>query len=176
MKKQISKYIITLLSFLFLATFISCNNESLEGNYKSPNINHKVKLQRAPKKASINCPNISPKFDFSLDNFLKVTNSDTKLDAEVKLINAENLTTITRVALVEKGTSLKLKNLPGKKYNLEVTYGNNYKVITENGNCIGTFKHNLQTEKESLSFDFRIIKTDIGVDVPSYEIDLSSND
>ena len=121
------------------------------------------------------CLNIVPEFDYSLDNFLKITNVGSNTEAVVKLIridnaNGEELT--YRIAYIQDGDVHQMKNIPAGKYYLKIAYGKDWRETTDNGNCYGKFVQNPQYEKGQDIVDFTPIKTSQGVDVPSYELSL----
>ena len=118
---------------------------------------------------------VDPKYDYNLDNFLNINNSNTTTDAVVKLIkihpNYEETT--TRIAFLEANQTYKMKNIPAGKYYLKIAYGNEWKEYSNSDLSLGRFQINPQYEKGEDIIDFTPIKLSSGIDVPSYELTLS---
>lgn len=121
------------------------------------------------------CLNIVPEFDYSMDNFLKITNDGSDTEAVVKLIKLDNQNgeEITyRIAFIKAGDIHEMKNIPGGKYYLKIAYGQEWKETNIDGNCTGKFTVNPQYEKGGDIVDFYPIKTAAGTEIPNYQLTL----
>jgi hypothetical protein len=68
----------------------------------------------------LECSNITPKNDMTLDNYLEIENASDG-DAVVKLIDASDK--CIRVAFIEQGKTYRMKNLPQGIYTTKVAFG-----------------------------------------------------
>ena len=70
---------------------------------------------------NIDCLNTEPKYDFSLDNSLKVYNSGV-YDMVLKLIDDKD-NVATRMIYIKKGTTHEIKNIPQGIYTIKEAHG-----------------------------------------------------
>ena len=120
------------------------------------------------------CLNITPKYDYKLDNYLEVKVSD-KTEAVVKLIkvgDSPDEEVCYRVAYVNRGDTHLMKNIPAGKYYLKIAYGIDWKQLTVNGNCQGRFVNNALYKEGGSILNFTPVRLAQGMDTPSFELSL----
>ncbi len=120
------------------------------------------------------CPNQNAKYDYKLDNYLRVTVGKSA-DAIIEIISQENSKNI-RTAHIKSDQVYFVRNIPEGKYKLHITYGEGYTEKTVDGVCKGYFKNEKLTETGNDVLDFTLVKTDKGMNVPSYNITLDLTD
>lgn len=124
------------------------------------------------------CENILPKYDFDIDNFLRiVVGSGT--DVVVKLMKIGNYgDECIRIVFVRGNDTYEIKNIPEGNYYLKLAYGQDYRQKVEGNRCYVKFIKNAQYEKGTEILDFNLVKLPnerIGNsiyeswDVPSFE-------
>ena len=130
-----------------------------------------------PKKhdtgATPECFNIIPKYDYEIDNMLRVrVGSNT--DVAIKLMNqvAGTRDVCIRIVYINSGDTYEIKNIPEGIYYLKIAYGVDWRQSVEHGQCIGKFvKHALyEIGEEQLDYNLK----DMGeyYSVPYFELDL----
>jgi hypothetical protein len=127
------------------------------------------------------CENVSPKYDYSLDNYLKV-NVGSSTDVVIKVMNVSYQDNVCiRIIYVRGGDSFLIKNIPEGKYYLKIAYGKDYRKKIIDNKCYVKFMKNAIYEKGTDILDFyKIAKPDEVVgnsvyknwEVPSYELSL----
>ncbi|MDH5474860.1 MAG: SH3 domain-containing protein [Cyclobacteriaceae bacterium] len=118
------------------------------------------------------CEDFTEQYDQKLNNYLQV-NAGADRDLVIKLIkHSSSNDDCIRSIYVEAGGEVKIRNIPEGKYYVKVAYGNNWKIDTINGICYGKFDSNAIYEKGADLFDFNIVKTEKGHQVPSYQLTL----
>lgn len=131
---------------------------------------------------SPDCVNITPKYDYSLDNFLKVV-VGSNTDVVIKLMNVKKRAEdkCIRAVYVRSGETYKIKNIPEGKYYLKIAYGKDYRQQIVEDKCYMKFIKNALYEKGTRILDFNKVQkpnTKIGNniyenwDVPSFELSL----
>lgn len=98
------------------------------------------------------CFIFTPRYDYSLDNYLKVS-IGSHTDVVIKLINLKTNKCI-RCVYISSGDDYYIKNIPQGKYFIKVTYGKDWKQKTVNGISIGKFTKNRLYKKGSQILDF----------------------
>ena len=117
------------------------------------------------------CIKCIPKYDFTLDNFLRVSISD-NTDVIIKLHNYNNDECI-RCVYIKAGSKYDIKNIPQGIYKIKIAYGKNWAVKMEkNYLCEGKFLENAYYKEGENLLDFNIVYNDYEMQVPSYEINL----
>jgi len=120
------------------------------------------------------CLNISPKFDYNLDNYLKVDVSE-NTEAVVKLIKVgdnPSQEVCYRIAYVKSGDTHLIKNIPAGKYYLKIAYGNDWRERTVGGQCYGRFVQKALYKVGDQILNFTPVRLAQGMDVPSFELSL----
>ncbi len=122
----------------------------------------------------LECLNISPQYDYKLDNYLKIDVSQ-NTEAVVKLIKvgdnpSEEL--CYRLAYIQSGDTYHMKNIPSGKYYLKIAYGEEWKQRTVNGKCIGRFVRKALYKMGDQILNFTPVRLAQGMDVPSFELSL----
>ena len=123
---------------------------------------------------ALECLNISPQFDYKLDNYLKIIVSE-NTEAVVKLIKvADNPADeiCYRLAYIQKGDDFSMKSIPAGKYYLKIAYGEEWKQRTVNGKCIGRFVKKALYKVGGQILNFTPVRLAEGMDVPSFDLTL----
>lgn len=142
------------------------------GYIQGPTLNQtEFWTKKIDKSASFaNCENITPKYDYDLNNFLELQ-VGTNTDAVVKLMKVDGSDEICyRIAHLLAGSVFKIRNIPQGKFYLKIAYGSKWKQGVINGICYGKFTMNPVYERGSEVFDFSVVKTEKGYQVPSYSV------
>ncbi len=123
----------------------------------------------------IECLNISPQYDYKLDNYLKIDVSE-KTEAVVKLIKVGNNPSeeiCYRIAYIQSGDTYLMKNIPAGKYYLKIAYGEEWKQqTTADGKCIGRFVKKALYKMGDKILNYNPVRLAQGMDVPSFELSL----
>lgn len=126
------------------------------------------------------CENIIPRFDYKLDNYLKVDVNKTT-DVIVKLMKIGINDECIRIFYVRGGEYFETKNIPEGEYYLKIAYGRDIRQKIDNNQCYIKFMKNAIYQIGTETFDFNKVKLPnkrIGNniyenwDIPSYEISL----
>jgi hypothetical protein len=97
--------------------------------------------------ATPECENVTPKYDYTLDNYLKI-NVGSNTDVVVKLMKMGTYgDECIRIVYVRSNESFNIKNIPEGKYYLKIAYGKDYRQKIEEGKCVVKFVKNAQYEK-----------------------------
>lgn len=113
-------------------------------------------------------------FDYKLDNYLKV-NVGKNTEVVVKLVKmgktpAEDKT--VRVNYIKSNTTHFFRNIPEGEYYCVIAYGKDWRENVEAGKVVGTFTKNALYEKGQDILNFNAIKTEKGINIPSYTLSL----
>lgn len=105
------------------------------------------------------CENVIPKYDFELDNYLRV-NIGSNTDVVVKLMemNGSGSDECIRIVYVRSNESYEIKNVPEGKYYLKIAYGKDYRQKIVDNQCVVKFIKNAQYEKGDNILDFNKVK------------------
>ncbi|MFD2565083.1 SH3 domain-containing protein [Aquimarina rubra] len=119
--------------------------------------------------------NFKGKFEYKLDNYLKVEVGK-NTDVVVKLVKmgktAKDDETV-RIVYINSNQTQFIRNIPEGEYYCVIAYGKEWKESpSKNGKKQGTFTKNPLYEKGQDILDFNTIKTDDGINVPSYSLSL----
>lgn len=119
------------------------------------------------------CENVSPQFDRSIDNMLRVkVGSNT--DVVVKLMRMGSYgDECIRIIYARAGDTYEMKNIPEGKYYLKLAYGKDYRQRVENGYCKVRFAKNALYKKGKDILDFNKRYYAGGWEEPSYELILN---
>lgn len=132
-----------------------------------------------PTGKTPDCENITPKYNYELDNYLKI-NVSYSTDVVIKLMQINNYEDeCIRIVYIRGGENYSIKNIPEGKYYLKIAYGKDYRSKIINNECYVKFVKNAQYEKGTQILDYNKIKepdSKIGNSnyenwsVPSYEL------
>ena len=121
------------------------------------------------------CENIIPKFDYKMDNYLKVT-VGSNTDVVIKLMkkqNDYNEDICIRIIYIRKDEIYYLRNVPEGIYYLKIAYGKDWRQKIVDNQCYGKFMRNAQYEIGSNKLDFNIDVRDNGERfLPYFELSL----
>ncbi|RKN34956.1 hypothetical protein D7035_04055 [Aquimarina sp. AD1] len=166
------KYLLLIPVITGILTYTSCKDDGtsksedatmVEG--ESTDINKKIATSNQPS-----CLNKGSKYDYTLDNYLKITNGK-NADIIAKIVS---LTTneIIRTAIVYKSQTHLVRNIPQGTYRIDAVYGNQYKEEEKDGYCSGSFATEFISETGEDVLDYNIIINEKGKNVPSYSLAL----
>jgi hypothetical protein len=134
-----------------------------------------------PSGATTECENVTPKYDYKVDNYLKI-NVGSGTDVVVKLMKKGSYEDeCIRIVYVRSSDSYVIRNIPGGLYYLKIAYGKDYRQKIVDNQCYAKFMQNAQYEKGVEILDFNKIKQPdkrIGNEiyenwsVPSFELSL----
>jgi hypothetical protein len=116
------------------------------------------------------CYNFSPKYDNSIDNYLKI-NVGSGTDIVAKLMNSNSGICI-RYIFINRLSSFTIRNIPEGNYYLKLAYGKGWLSKVENAQCVGRFLRDPMYEKGTDLLDFNLMNRIDGYSIPSYEISL----
>ncbi len=111
------------------------------------------------------------KYEYKLDNYLKIEvgkNTDVVVKL-VKMGKTEKDDETVRIVYINSNQTQFIRNVPEGKYYCVIAYGKEWK---ENGVGKGSFTKNALYEKGQDELDFNVIKTEDGLNVPSYSLSL----
>lgn len=127
------------------------------------------------------CENISPKYDYELDNYLQI-NVGSGTDVVVKLMKKGYYEDeCIRIVYVRSGDKYEIKNIPEGLYYLKIAYGKDYRKKIVDNICYVKFIKKAQYEKGNEILDFNKIKkpnkqigdkTYENWSIPSYKLSL----
>lgn len=124
------------------------------------------------EKTKVVCEDFTSQFDQKMNNYLQI-NAGTGRDLVVKLMKQSPTEDVCiRSIYIDANSEIKIKNIPEGNYYVKAAYGNNWKLNNINGICYGKFETDAIYEKGADIFDFNIIKTEKGHQVPSYQLTL----
>lgn len=109
-------------------------------------------------------------FDYKLDNFLKVYVGGS-YDIALKLCRVFDDKCI-RYVYIKSGSSYYINNIPQAQYYLKIAYGKGWAIFDSEIFCAEKFIDYSNYQKGDETLDFRLIKTERGYQVPSYELKL----
>ncbi|WP_299434903.1 M56 family metallopeptidase [uncultured Aquimarina sp.] len=146
---------------------------------------HRNKANTAMKSSSTNeiskkeaepyCANQDPlRYDYKVDNYLKMTIGD-NAEVIIDIVSTETSESI-RTVHIPKNTEYFIRNIPEGIYNLKIVYGEGYQENLVNEKCTLSFDTKLAKEDGQDILDFRVIKTEQGINVPSYSMTLDMLD
>ncbi|MBK7344262.1 MAG: SH3 domain-containing protein [Saprospiraceae bacterium] len=125
------------------------------------------------------CENITSKYDYNIDNYLKVS-VGSNADVVVKLMKDENgIDECIRIIYVRSSETYRMLNIPQGRYYLKIAYGKDYRQKIIDDQCYVKFIKSPLYEKSVDIMDFNFVKnpnTIVGNmvyenwDVPSFEV------
>jgi len=127
------------------------------------------------------CENIIPKYDYDLDNYLRV-HVGSGTDVVIKLIKISSYKDeCIRIVYIRSLDTYEVKNIPEGRYYLKIAYGKDYRQKIVDNLCYVKFMKNAMYKKGLEILDYNIIKepdTRVGNNVyenwnvPSFELSL----
>ncbi|MEW7290076.1 M56 family metallopeptidase [Aquimarina sp. 2304DJ70-9] len=177
--KSISKfkYLLLIPAITGILTYTSCSNasnQSANNQTESLKSNENMDISEHLKSGEPKCPNQNSEYDRNLDNYLKVSNGKNS-EVILDFILTETSKKV-RTVFIAANTTQFIRNIPEGKYKLHIAYGNDYAEKTVDGLCKAYFKNEKLKEVGNDVLDFNIVKTDRGLNVPSYNITLDLTD
>lgn len=118
--------------------------------------------------------NFKGKFDYKLDNFLKIkVGKNTEVVVKMyKMGKTKSQDQLARIVYINSNTVNFIRNVPEGKYYLKIAYGREWKETTKNGKKYGTFTRKALYEESKQVLDFNTVKTSKGINIPSYNLAL----
>ena len=127
------------------------------------------------------CENIIPKYDYELDNYLRV-HVGSGTDVVIKLMKIGSYKDeCIRIVYIRSKDTYEIKNIPEGRYYLKIAYGKDYRQKIVDNLCYVKFMKNALYEKGSEILDYNLVKrpdTRVGNnvyenwDIPSFELSL----
>ncbi|WP_299312511.1 M56 family metallopeptidase [uncultured Aquimarina sp.] len=167
------KYLLLIPVVTGILTYTSCKDTETN---KSTEFSTTYDSEQADTKDNIgtsnqpDCLNKDSKYDYTLDNYLKVTNGK-NADIIAKIISLET-DEVIRTAIIFRSQSYFIRNIPGGIYRVDAAYGNQYTEKETDNTCSGGFKKEFFSETGEDILDYNVIITDQGKNVPSYSLEL----
>jgi len=118
------------------------------------------------------CENVSPKFDYGMDNYLRVVVGN-NTDVVVKLMKKGYSDDCIRIVYVRAGDTYEIRNIPEGRYYLKIAYGKDYRQKIEGSQCHVRFVRSPLYEKGDEILDFTRKYVQGGYQEPSFELSLN---
>ncbi|MCB0784562.1 MAG: SH3 domain-containing protein [Flavobacteriales bacterium] len=123
--------------------------------------------------ATPDCENVTPRYDWALDNFLRVVvGNNTDVVVKLMKIGAYSDECI-RIVYVRAGDTYEMKHIPEGRYYLKIAYGRDYRQRVVNGQCKVRFVRDAIYEKGTDILDFNKQYVPGGWQEPSFELSLN---
>jgi hypothetical protein len=122
--------------------------------------------------ATPDCENVTPKFDYGMDNYLRVVVGN-NTDVVVKLMRKGYTDECIRIVYVRAGDTYEIRNIPEGRYYLKIAYGKDYRQKIEGSQCQVRFVRSPLYEKGDEILDFTRKYVQGGYQEPSYELSLN---
>jgi hypothetical protein len=116
------------------------------------------------------CQNVSPKYDYSLDNYLRISITG-NYDIVVKLINYDTDKCIRYIYIIG-GDTYEIRNIPQGTYYVKYGFGSDFSMKKSGYSCEAKFLDNSKYEKSDKLMNFNIVESYDGYQVPSFELQL----
>ncbi|GAA4275534.1 M56 family metallopeptidase [Aquimarina mytili] len=174
------KYLLLVPAITGILTYTSCSQRPNTNKEKETiEVAEEIKTDLAENTTNQEeprCPNQNAEYNKNIDNFIEITNGE---NAEVILnvISIESSKNI-RTIYLSKNHTYRIQNIPEGKYKLDIKYGDGYTEKIVNGVCTAFFKNEKFKETGNDILDMNTVKTDKGLNVPSYRlsVDLTDDD
>ncbi|MBW1295980.1 hypothetical protein GBO31_10725 [Aquimarina litoralis] len=166
------KYLLLIPVLAGILTYTSCKDGSSASSEESNTTFTEEKSSNTKIVASNQpaCLNKGSKYDYKLDNYLKIENGK-NADIIAKLILLET-NKVTRTAIIFKNQTHYLRNIPEGIYRVDVTYGEGYEEKEIDGVCKGGLEKEELFETGEDILDFTTFNSPDGKSVPSYSLAL----
>lgn len=160
MKKSIAHNIFSLQNiYIAVCLLLSGNLLAQSDGWESVNI----KTGDVPS-----CYSFNPKFDFKLDNFLRVKVGG-NADIALKLVDYFTDKCI-RYVYISYGSTYEISNIPEGKYYLKLAFGKDWSINKSNNYCDAKFYDSESYQKGEDILDYFLKRDTYGTQVPSYEL------
>ncbi|WP_298310630.1 M56 family metallopeptidase [uncultured Aquimarina sp.] len=156
------KYLLLIPVITGILTYTSCKDTD---NAKLTDAKERIRSSNQS-----DCLNKDSKYDYTLDNYLKVTNGK-HANIIAKIVSLET-NEVIRTALIYKSQTLYIRNIPEGLYRVDATYGDQYIEKGTDNICTIGFKKEFLFETGEDILDYNTIITDNGKNVPSYSLEL----
>lgn len=166
------KYLLLIPILTGILVYTSCGEESNQSNSTIENSKSNKSSDYLKRSLSHEppCPNQQSLYDNDLDNYLKIRNGKSS-EAILHIVSIETSEKIRTIHFFKNQTFF-TRNIPEGKYKLHISYGEDYAEKTINGTCKGYFKNEMATELSEEILDFNIVKTEKGINIPSYNLSI----
>lgn len=176
------KYILLGFISIFLISIFNNQSNNKTENNQTNNIN-KVKdslialgwkIEKMENGEMLNCYGLENQIEITKNNLdIKVGNNS---DVVIKLINFENDKCIRNV-YIKSDSNYIIKNIPEGIFYLKIAYGKDWisKSFNSDFSCYGKFLTNAVYEKSDDIMNFYNKKTNKGIEIPSYSLNLDIN-
>lgn len=153
-------FLLSFLLFFSLIFFFSFENSiAQKDGWESVNI----KTGDVPS-----CYTFSPKFDFKLNNLLRVKVGG-NADIALKLVDYYSDKCI-RYVYISSGATYEIYNIPEGRYYLKIAFGNDWSILKSGYFCEAKFYDSESYQKGEDILDYYVKKDSYGYQVPSYEL------
>jgi len=164
------KYLLLIPVLTGILTYTSCNEDSVVPEKSNST---QEKGESDTNKNNINeptCLNKDAKYDYNLDNYLKIVNgNNTNIIAKLILTETNE---VIRTAVIYRSQTHFIRNIPEGMYRTDLVYGEEYLEKETNGTCVGGFKKDILSETGEDILDYNTETTDQGKNVPSYALNV----
>ncbi|AXT52409.1 hypothetical protein D1818_16760 [Aquimarina sp. BL5] len=156
------KYLLLIPVITGILTYTSCKDTD---NAKLTDAKERIQSSNQS-----DCLNKDSKYDYTLDNYLKVTNGK-HANIIAKIVSLKT-SEVIRKAFITRSQTYFIRNIPEGVYRIDVIYGEEYAEKDVDGSCIGFLKKEVLFEQGQDILDFTAIVTNKGKHVPSYSLDI----
>ncbi len=118
------------------------------------------------------CENVTPKFDYGMDNYLRVVVGN-NTDVVVKLMKKAYNDECIRIVYVRAGDTYEIRNIAEGRYYLKIAYGKDYRQKIEGSQCQVRFVRSPMYEKGDEILDFNRKYVQGGYQEPCFELSLN---
>jgi hypothetical protein len=116
------------------------------------------------------CFKFIPKYDYTLDNYLKVY-VGSKTDVVLKLVRCSDNICI-RSVFINSGDTYFITNIPQSLYYVKIAFGQDWSRMKSGLFCVEKFREKVIYQKGEDLLDYYLISTYSGYQVPSYSLEL----
>lgn len=176
------KYILLgFVSFFLISIFSNQSNNKTENNQinnvnkvKDSLIAKGWKIEKMENGKMPNCYGLEKPIEITKNNLDIIVGNNS--DVIIKLINFENDMCIRNV-YIKSNSSYNIQNIPKGIFYLKIAYGKDWisKSFNSDFSCYGKFLTNAVYEKSDDIMNFYDKKTNKGIEVPSYSLNLDIN-
>jgi len=146
--------------FIFLIPLIAISQEE-DNDYYS------IEINTGDKPECVSC---NTRYELNLDNYLRIDASGAT-DVVVKIINS-NTEECIRCVFISGGSRYEIANIPEGVFYLKIAYGYDWSKKVSGGFCFAKFLRDAHYQIGNDLLDYYLKKSDLGVQVPSYELEL----
>ncbi len=167
------KYLLLIPIVLGILTYTACSeelNQSKDNDFEGSKNDDRPDYAALMISHEPKCPNQNSVYNKNLNNYLSVRNGKNS-EAILDIISIETSKKIRTIHFFRNQTFF-VRNIPEGKYKLHISYGEDYAEKTVDETCKGYFKNEVATEINENILDFDVLKTEKGVNIPSYNISI----